>query len=146
MTANCPICNRKMPKERELAFGELSFVWATGRVEFRGKSCKLAAAHLSLLEALIDAGPRGMSRMALEDELWGSRGEAPSPKLLDVMMSQMRSKFRQTGLEIDIVTNGGRYERRNVALVLGQTPKLRVWPANTKKLALAPPVSLLAAE
>jgi DNA-binding response OmpR family regulator len=132
MSANCPKCNRKMP-----AFPELQFVWFTGEVSYRGKSCKLPAAHLSLLEALIDAGERGISRIRLEDELWGDRVNHPSNKLLDVMLSQMRSKFRAAGVDVDVMSNGGQGERRRLTLVLGRPPLRRRWQ-NSRELPSTP--------
>lgn len=125
MTQCCATCGRKLPESFELAFQDLKFVWATGMVEYGGKSCRLPAAQLALIEALIDGGVRGISRTALEDELWGHMHTPPDRKTLDVMMSQIRSKFRTAGVNVDIVTNGGRWERARITLVVGRPPLLR---------------------
>ena len=88
----------------------VTFVAATGVVTYEGRTCRLRASQLDILEHLLDAHPRPVSAAHLFALLYVDRAEADTPEtnVLKKHISTMRSAFRDAGVAIDIQATRGR--------------------------------------
>lgn len=114
--STCPKCGQNVAPEKLPGF---QFIAATGKVRYGGKVTKLSPLEIDLIEILYDAYPRGVSLDNIFLDLYGDRveGEEPCRKILHVMPSHIRSKFRRASIPLDLVSRRGWGDRSGYALV-----------------------------
>lgn len=112
MHAHCPTCGHDMPDE-------ITIDWAKANVIYRGKVVHLTPQKITMLEYIIDAGARGITKGAIHDGIYGDRPDcdAAESKIIDVYVCQIRNAFHKAGIEVDFKSSMGR-----LSLVYGKTP------------------------
>lgn len=112
---HCPSCGHTLDKNA-LPF----FIAATNTVSFRGKSVVLTPLELDVMESLLDAYPRYLSRAQLFDEMYSDRqfNLPQSDNIVTVMICRIRKRFERAGLQLEIVARKGWADRAGYALKL----------------------------
>ena len=100
---NCPHCGKYISDD------VIDVSVAECRVTYRGVSARLMPRQTQLVEMLVRAGSKGMSRAAVYDQLYQlyDGNSLPELKILDVMTCNTRKAFRHYGVALDIVANRG---------------------------------------
>ena len=99
----CPSCGRHA---NSLIEG-LSFVYATGVVEYRGRTVKMPPRLLTMLEHLVDAHPHRISACHLAEQMWPvayGRPHIDTRRYLYVAAAQMRKALRDAGVPLNLVS------------------------------------------
>ncbi len=115
MTLICAHCGK--PAETDKIPG-LQFNSVSGMLTYKDKSVYLSPFQMDFFEVLFDAYPRAKSWTQLHTDLYGDKAESewPSSHTLSVHASQMRRRFREAGIELQLIGRGGWEERNGVAI------------------------------
>lgn len=86
----------------------VEFIFAENVLRAGGRECKLRPTQMRMLEHLIDAYPRALANEALHAALYEDRddGNTPTMSNLSSQVMDMRKRFREHGLPIDVVSVG----------------------------------------
>lgn len=100
MTCQCPMCGSVIDEIPVSIFPERGMVVAGGAfTEVTGK-------EMLLIEALVHAFPKGLSREQIMDKLYGGMDE-PEIKIIDVFVFKVRKKISPLGVRIDTLWGNG---------------------------------------
>ena len=96
------------PVEERVELGPLSADWARHTVSVKGKAVNLTAKEFALLQALITAKGRVLSREVLLDRVWGyDRAMELETRTVDLHVSQLRKKLGPASPRLLTVKNAG---------------------------------------
>lgn len=86
----------------------VEFIFAENVLRAGGRECKLRPTQMRMLEHLIDAYPRALANEALHAALYEDRDDGNTPTMgnLSSQVMDMRKRFREHGLPIDVVSVG----------------------------------------
>lgn len=85
----------------------IEFTFGTGEVRAGGVTATLRPMHMRILECLVDAYPRALSRPALFAELYQDEDEPPGYNVLNVTVGQMRKAIAAARLPFSIISVTG---------------------------------------
>ncbi len=103
MTKSCPSCGQFLPFEGARAWTDLN----SNAVVIDGTRVLLTPMEYELVEALLGAAPRVITRGHIMDLLYGQATDEPFDKILDVMICRIRKKLAGTALRIEAIRKRG---------------------------------------
>lgn len=101
MSAYCPLCGSLIETD------EITLLPERGMVASGGLFALLTGKETAVLQALVEAFPRVLSKEQIMDRIYLGPDEEPEIKIVDVFVCKLRKKIDPLGLRIDTVWGSG---------------------------------------